>query len=82
MVATLGTGRIILVESILSLSGAGIPPPNPAWGSMVSDAINYSFYPGWQVVVIPVVGIGLTVISLNFLGDWLRDHFDPRLRQV
>ncbi len=81
VVATLGTGQIILAESTLSFLGVGIPPPNPAWGSMVSDGRNY-IATAWWIAVIPGVGIGLTVISLNFLGDWLRDHFDPRLRQV
>ena len=81
VVATLGTGQIILAESTLSFLGVGIPPPNPAWGSMVSDGRNY-IATHWWIAVIPGAGIGLTVVSLNFLGDWLRDHFDPRLRQI
>ncbi len=81
VVATLGTGNIILAESTLSFLGVGIPPPNPAWGSMVADGRNY-IATSWWIAVIPGVGIGLTVISLNFLGDWLRDYFDPRLRQL
>ena len=81
VVATLGTGQIILAESTLSFLGVGIPPPNPAWGSMVADGRNY-IATAWWIAVIPGAGIGLTVVSLNFLGDWLRDYFDPRLRQV
>ncbi len=81
VVATLGTGQIILAESTLSFLGVGIPPPQPAWGSMVADGRNY-IATAWWIAVIPGAGIGLTVVSLNFLGDWLRDHFDPRLRQV
>ena len=81
VVATLGTGNIILAESTLSFLGVGIPPPNPAWGSMVADGRNY-IATAWWIAVIPGVGIGLTVLSLNFLGDWLRDYFDPRLRQL
>ena len=81
VVATLGTGNIILAESTLSFLGVGIPPPNPAWGSMVADGRNY-IATSWWIAVIPGVGIGLTVLSLNFLGDWLRDYFDPRLRQL
>ncbi len=81
VVATLGTGQIILAESTLSFLGVGIPPPNPAWGSMVADGRNY-IATAWWIAVIPGVGIGLTVVSLNFLGDWLRDYFDPRLRQI
>ena len=81
VVATLGTGQIILAESTLSFLGVGIPPPNPAWGSMVADGRNY-IATAWWIAVIPGAGIGLTVVSLNFLGDWLRDRFDPRLRQI
>lgn len=81
VVATLGTGQIILAESTLSFLGVGIPPPNPAWGSMVSDGRNY-ISSAWWIAVIPGLGIGLTVVALNFLGDWLRDRFDPRLRQL
>ncbi len=81
VVATLGTGQIILAESTLSFLGVGIPPPNPAWGSMVADGRNY-IETAWWIAIIPGVGIGLTVLALNFLGDWLRDYLDPRLRQI
>ena len=81
VVATLGTGHFILAESTLSFLGVGIPPPNLAWGSMLSDGRSY-IGSAWWITVIPGVVIALVVVSLNFLGDWLRDHFDPRLRQV
>ena len=81
VVATLRAGQIILSESTLSFLGVGIPPPNPAWGSMVSSGRDY-LSSAWWIAVIPGLGIGITVFALNFLGDWLRDRFDPRLRQV
>ena len=81
VVATLGTGQIILTEATLSFLGVGIPPPKPAWGSMVSFGRNY-IDSAWWIAVIPGVAIALVVVSLNFLGDWLRDYFDPRLRQL
>ncbi len=81
VVATLGTGQIILTEATLSFLGVGIPPPNPAWGSMVSFGRNY-IDTAWWIAVIPGIAIALVVVSLNFLGDWMRDYFDPRLRQV
>ena len=81
VVATLGTGQIILTEATLSFLGVGIPPPKPAWGSMVSFGRNY-IDSAWWIAVIPGVAIALVVVSLNFLGDWLRDYFDPRLRQI
>lgn len=81
VVATLGTGQIILTEATLSFLGVGIPPPEPAWGSMVAFGRNY-IATEWWIAVIPGVAIALVVVSLNFLGDWLRDYFDPRLRQL
>ena len=81
VVATLGTGQIILTEATLSFLGVGIPPPRPAWGSMVSFGRNY-IDSAWWIAVIPGIAIALVVVSLNFLGDWLRDYFDPRLRQI
>ena len=81
VVATLGTGQIILTEATLSFLGVGIPPPKPAWGSMISFGRNY-IDSAWWIAVIPGVAIALVVVSLNFLGDWLRDYFDPRLRQI
>ena len=81
VVATLGTGQIILTEATLSFLGVGIPPPKPAWGSMVSFGRNY-IDSAWWIAVIPGIAIALVVVSLNFLGDWLRDYFDPRLRQI
>ena len=81
VVATLGTGQIILTEATLSFLGVGIPPPKPAWGSMVSFGRNY-IDTDWWIAVIPGAAIALVVVSLNFLGDWLRDYFDPRLRQL
>ena len=80
VVATLGTGGIILAESTLSFLGVGIPPPNPAWGSMVAQGREY-IDSSWWIAVIPGLGIACTVLSLNFIGDWLRDKLDPMLRQ-
>ena len=81
VVATLGTGQIILTEATLSFLGVGIPPPKPAWGSMVAFGRNY-IDTDWWIAVIPGVAIAVVVVSLNFVGDWLRDYFDPRLRQI
>jgi len=81
VIATLNVGSIILTESILSYLGAGIPPPTPAWGAMVSDGRSY-LASSWWIAFFPGVAIFLTVLAFNFLGDWLRDTLDPRLRQV
>ncbi|MEC9309097.1 MAG: ABC transporter permease [Chloroflexota bacterium] len=81
VVATLQVGWVILVESTLSFLGAGVPPPTPAWGSMVADGRNY-LAGAWWISTMPGVAILLTVVSLNLFGDWLRDRLDPRLRQL
>jgi peptide/nickel transport system permease protein len=81
VVATLNVGGLILAEATLSFVGAGIQPPTPAWGVMVADGRDYLSNAWWQIVM-PGSAIFLVVISLNFLGDWLRDRLDPRLRQV
>lgn len=81
VVASLQVGALILTESILSFLGVGIPPPTPAWGAMISDGRDY-INSAWWVTVFPGLAIFLTVLAFNFLGDWLRDRFDPRLRQM
>ena len=82
IVATLQVGIVILLEATLSFLGAGIPPPTPAWGSMVSDGRDKMAGGIWWISTFPGVAIMLTVVSLNLFGDWLRDTLDPRLRQL
>jgi len=77
---TLQLGWVIIVESSLSFLGAGIPPPTPAWGSMISEGRS-SLVRAWWVCTMPGIVLMLTVLSFNLIGDWLRDVFDPKLRQ-
>ena len=79
--ATLGTGNIILTEASLSFLGAGIPPPDPTWGRMIGEERQY-IDASWWTSFFPGVVIALVVMSGNFLGDWMRDRFDPTLRQL
>jgi peptide/nickel transport system permease protein len=81
ILATLSVGLVILVESALSYLGAGVPPPTATWGSMVSDGRGL-IDTAWWISFFPGVAIGMVVLSGNFLGDWLRDRLDPRLRQL
>jgi peptide/nickel transport system permease protein len=78
---TMSVGLVILIEASLSFLGAGIPPPTPSWGSMVSDGRNL-FAQAWWISLFPSLAIGLVVLSGNFLGDWIRDKMDPKLRQL
>ena len=80
VLATLRAGGLVLAESVLSYLGVGIPPPTPTWGGMVADGRNY-LDGNWWISTMPGIGIFLLVMSLNFVGDWLRDRWDPRLRQ-
>ena len=81
VIATLNVGVVILVEASLSFLGAGVPPPTPAWGSMVASGQAH-LADAWWIATMPGLAIALTVISLNLFGDWLRDTLDPRLRQL
>jgi len=81
VIATLRVGQLILIEAILSFLGAGVQPPKPAWGAMVADGREY-LNDAWWIAFFPGIGIFLVVMSLNFLGDWMRDRFDPKLRQL
>jgi peptide/nickel transport system permease protein len=81
VLATLQVGYVILLESALSFLGAGLPRPLPAWGLMIADGREL-IVTAWWVSMFPGLAIMLTVLALNLLGDWLRDHLDPKLRNV
>lgn len=81
VLATLLVGNLILTESVLSFLGAGVPPPQPAWGSMIAEGREF-LTNAWWIATFPGMAIFLTVVAFNFLGDWLRDYWDPRLRQM
>ena len=70
-------GSTILVEASMSYLGMGVPVPTPSWGNMISDGREYLATAPW-VVIIPGVALMLTVLCFNFLGDGLRDIFDPK----
>ena len=77
--ATLGIANAIITESALSFLGLGFPPDFPTWGRLLNDATQYlQDYP--ERVFWPGLGISLTVLSINYMGDGLRDALDPRIR--
>jgi hypothetical protein len=59
----------------------GVPPPNPAWGLMIADGRGF-LATAWWITLFPGLAMLLTVLSVNLMGDWLRDHLDPKLRQA
>ena len=77
--ATLGVGEIIISAAGLSFLGLGINPPMPEWGAMLSEGKEFIRNLPY-LVVFPGICIVLTVLSLNLLGDGLRDALDPRLK--
>jgi peptide/nickel transport system permease protein len=78
VVATLELARVIVLEAGLSFLGLGIQPPDPSWGRMLADGRTY-IASAWWIITFPGLALMLTVLSVNLLGDWLRDFFDPRL---
>ncbi len=81
VIASLGIGQLILTEATLSFLGVGIPKPRPAWGSMVAEGRDYIDTSYWMALF-PGLAIFAVVFAMNFLGDWIRDRLDPRLRQL
>jgi peptide/nickel transport system permease protein len=81
VLVTLQVGYVIIVEASLSFLGAGIPPPTPAWGSMIAEGRDF-ITSAWWVSFFPGLAILLVVLAFNLLGDWLRDTLDPKLRQL
>jgi peptide/nickel transport system permease protein len=81
VLVTLQIGYVIIVEASLSFLGAGIPPPTPAWGSMIAEGRDF-VTTAWWVASLPGLAILLVVLAFNLLGDWLRDTLDPKLRQL
>lgn len=81
VLATLQVGIAIMLDASLSFLGIGIPRPTPTWGLLVSDGREF-IATDWWIAFFPGLAIVLTVLSVNMLGDWLRDTLDPRMRQV
>ncbi|WP_289043399.1 ABC transporter permease [uncultured Aliiroseovarius sp.] len=78
--ATLSFGLAILTEATLSFLGIGMPPSQPSLGTLIRLGNDYLFSGLWWIVIFPVVQLSLLVVSVNVLGDWLRDVLNPKLR--
>ena len=81
VLGTLQVGYVIILESTLAFLGVGIPPPNPSWGVMIAEGRQY-LETAWWISIFPGIAIGITILSLNMIGDWVRDKLDPKLRQI
>lgn len=79
VVATFAIPQMIIFEAALSFLGLGMPPEVISWGSMLAGG-RTSLEQAWWIATLPGLAIMFTVLSVNILGDWLRDHLDPNLR--
>ena len=81
VLATSLFGWSVLAESSLSFLGLGVPPPAPSWGGMLADSRNYFEQAPWLALA-PGIAISSALLGINLLGDALRDHFDPKTRDL
>ena len=82
VLASLTIGVVIIAEASLSFLGVGVPPPQPAWGLMLSEARPTLMAGKWWLTVFPGACILLVVLATQLLGDWLRVRLDPQLRNL
>ncbi len=80
VVATLNLGLAILAEATLSFLGVGLPPTEPSLGTLIRVGNDFLFSGEWWITIFPGIALILMVLSVNLLGDWLRDALNPRLR--
>ena len=82
VLASLTVGVVIIAEASLSFLGVGVPPPQPAWGLMLSEARSTLMAGKWWLTVFPGFCIMMIVLATQLLGDWLRVRLDPQLRNL
>ena len=81
VIASFSVATNIIAEASLSFLGVGVPPSVPSWGAMLADGRQFVGLAEW--LTIPAgLAISFTVLSINILGDWLRDFLDPRLKNI
>lgn len=81
VIASFSIASNIISEASLSFLGVGVPPQIPSWGVMLAEGRQYVGIAEWLTIP-PGLAISLTVLSINILGDWLRDYLDPRLKNI
>lgn len=80
VIATLNLGLAIISEATLSYLGVGLPPTQPSLGTLIRIGNDFLYSGEWWITVFPGIALVLMVLSINLLGDWLRDALNPRLR--
>jgi peptide/nickel transport system permease protein len=80
VIATINVATAIITEATLSFLGVGVPPTSPSLGTMINNGNNFLYSGEWWLVIFPGVALILLCMSVNLLGDWLRDALNPRLQ--
>ena len=80
VIATIGLAIAILTEATLSFLGVGVPPTRPSLGTLIRIGQDFLFAGEWWIVIFPGIALAVLVLSVNLLGDWMRDAFNPKLR--
>jgi peptide/nickel transport system permease protein len=80
VIATIHLALAIITEATLSFLGVGTPITEPSLGALIRSGNDYLFSGQWWQVIFPGITLVLVVLSVNLLGDWLRDYFNPKLR--
>ena len=80
VIATINIAQAILTEATLSFLGVGVPPTSPSLGTMINNGNNFLYSGEWWLVIFPGAALVLLCMSVNLLGDWLRDALNPRLQ--
>jgi len=80
VIATINLAVAIVTEATLSFLGVGLPPTSPSLGTLIRIGNNFLFSGEWWMTIFPGAALVLLVLSVNLLGDWLRDALNPKLR--
>lgn len=79
VIATLNLSGAILTEATLSFLGVGVPPTRPSLGTLINDGTNFLFSGAWWITIFPGAALALLVLTVNLVGDWMRDVLNPTL---
>ena len=80
VIATINLALAIIAESTLSFLGVGVPPTQPSLGTLIRVGQQFLFSGEWWILLYPALDLVLLALSINLLGDWLRDALNPKLR--
>jgi peptide/nickel transport system permease protein len=80
VIATIGLALAIIAEATLSFLGVGVPPTQPSLGTLIRIGQGFLFSGEWWIILFPSIALLALALSVNLLGDWLRDALNPRLK--